>query len=100
MDNNQAEIQQKELEETLSRGQAFEELIRTKGWEYVKAWYQNKVQYLASALLLEDERPTIEFESVRRELIGVRKLLGFIENDIKALHDDIDAQKNKNVKET
>jgi hypothetical protein len=77
--------QQEALEESLLRGASFEELIRTKGWEYVKAWYQKKIQLLASSLLLEDKKSIEEFEAERRELIGIRKLLGIIENDIQTL---------------
>lgn len=73
------------MEESLSRGQAFEELIRTKGWEYIKKYYQTKIQFFASSLLVEDSKPIAEFEDERRELIGLRKLLGMVENDIEIL---------------
>jgi len=79
--------QQEALEEALSRGQAFEELIRTKGWEYVKHWYQQKIQRFGTSLLLEDGKVITDFEDERRELIGLRKLFGVIDNDIKVLRD-------------
>jgi len=73
------------LQDSLVRGSAFEELIRTKGWEFVKAWYQAKVQYLATELLMNDKKQMAEFENERRELMGIRKLLGFVDNDIRIL---------------
>jgi hypothetical protein len=86
MEQQELDSQQQEaLEESLSRGLAFEELIRTKGWEYVKAWYQKKIQALATGLLLEDKKKIEEFENDRRELIGIRRLLGLIDNDIQIL---------------
>lgn len=75
------------MKASLERGSAFEVLIRTKGWDYIKLWYQGKVQVLASALLLQEEKSIDEFEPERRELIGLRKLLGMVDGDIKALND-------------
>jgi hypothetical protein len=77
--------QDQSLQDSLVRGSAFEELIRTKGWEFVKAYYQSKVQQLASGLLLNDKKEIGEFENERRELIGLRKVLGMIESDIEIL---------------
>jgi hypothetical protein len=90
--------QQKEYQEILERGEAFEELIRTRGWGFVKAWYQNKIQQFATNLLLSDKRPIQEFEDERRELIGLRKIMGMIDNDIQVLHDKIEKDKNEKIK--
>ena len=81
------------MEASLERGQAFEELIKTKGWESIKAWYQAKIQQFASSLLINEKKDILEFERERRELMGLRKLLGFVENDIKTLHDKIENDK-------
>ena len=82
------------MAESKGRGQAFEETVRTKGWEYIKAYYLNKVQQFANSLLMEDKKEVVEFEAERRELIGLRKLIGFIENDIKVLRDSIEKEKD------
>lgn len=76
------------MEESLQRGQAFEELIRSKGWELVKGWYQNKIQHFATSLLIGDQKGIVEFENERRELIGLRKLFGLIDNDLKVLREE------------
>ena len=79
--------QEEALNLSLQRGEAFEELIRTRGWGFVKEWYQQKIQRLASGLLVNDKKDILEFEAERRELIGLRKLLGMIEQDITTLHE-------------
>lgn len=81
------EAQRQALEDSLKRGQAFEGLIRSEGWEFVKAWYQNMIQHFATSLLLSDKKKIEEFEDERRELIGLRKMFGRIDNDLKTLHD-------------
>ena len=73
------------LNESKARGEAFDGMIRSKGWEFVKAYYQNKVQSLANGLLIQDSKPISDFENERRELIGLRKLLGMIDGDIENL---------------
>jgi hypothetical protein len=69
-------------------------LIRTKGWEYVKTWYQTKVQKLATDLLLNEKEEIAKFEPDRRELIGLRKLLGMIENDLQILRKHEEAKRS------
>jgi len=73
--------QQNQLRDQVNRGQAFEILIRQDGWKLIKAWYQAKIQQFASAILLQN-KPIAEFEAERRELMGIRTLLGMIENDL------------------
>jgi hypothetical protein len=94
------EAQRLSLEDSLKRGSAFEQLIRSEGWEYVKAWYQNKIQRFATSLLIEDTKNVEEFEHERRELIGLRKLMGLIENDLKILHDSQEKEKNEKAKQS
>jgi len=79
----------------LERGEAFEELIRTRGWAFIKSWYQNKIQRFGTLLLLSDKEKIETFEEERRELIGLRKIMGMIDNDIQVLHDKIEKDKNE-----
>jgi hypothetical protein len=92
--DSQQDQQKQAYQEALERGEAFEELIRTRGWGYIKAWYQNKIQRLASSLLLDEKEPMETFENDRRELIGLRKIIGMIDSDIQTLHDKIDKDKH------
>ena len=79
------ETQKQELDEILQRASAFELLINTKGWEYIKAFYSNKVQALANGLLLNEKMPIVDFEPERQRLIGLKQLLGMIDSDLETL---------------
>lgn len=63
-------------------------MVRSRGWEWVKKYYQSKVQRFATDLLLKEDKDINEFEGERRELIGLRKLIGAIDSDIKVVEDD------------
>jgi hypothetical protein len=93
MDNQTSQAQQEALEESLAQGQAFEELIRTTGWEYIKKYYQTKIQQFATSLLIEGNKSIVEFENARRELIGIRNLMGMVESALQILHDQIEHDK-------
>lgn len=76
--------QEDALFETMSQGVAFEEMVRSKGWEYIKAYYQVQVQAFATGLLVSEE-PIERFENKRQELIGLRKLLSVVDSAIETL---------------
>jgi hypothetical protein len=82
--DNLTEEQRQALDDQLKRATAFEEMIRTKGWEYLKAYYQAEVQGLATGLLVS-EHPIVEFENKRREIIGIRKLMSLVDSDLNML---------------
>lgn len=84
MDSSLSEQQQEALDEQLKRATAFEELIRTRGWEYIKAYFQTEVQAFANGLLVSD-KSIADFESRRREIIGLRKLMGLVDSDLRML---------------
>ena len=85
--------QQEAYQQSLQRGTDYQVMVRSRGWEWVKKYYQSKVQVFASNLLLNEKKKIEEFEGERHELIGIKKLLGSIENDIKAVEDE----QNKSV---
>jgi|SRR3972149_155492 len=87
MDDQLSEQQKQYLDDQLKRASAFEEMVRSKGWEYVKAHFQNKVQAFAGSLLLQSDKKIEEFEPIRQELAGLHKLIAFIDNDLNALAD-------------
>lgn len=78
--------QQQYLDETLERGVAFEEMIRTKGWEIVLSYYQNSLQTLTTQMITQEDKSIEEFEKDRREIIGIRKLINRISSDIETLN--------------
>lgn len=90
MDNTKPQlnpVQEQYLQETLERASAFEETIRTRGWEHIKAYYTNLVQKLANDLMVSNE-PITKFEDQRNEVKGLRKLLAMIDGDLKTLENE------------
>lgn len=85
--------QQEYLNQQLERGSAFEEMVRSKGWELILAYYQNKVQKLSNDMLILDEADITTFELQRREIIGIKKLLKDVDSSIKTLRDDREQNK-------
>lgn len=85
--NNHQLSSEQELakQEQLERGQAFIELMASKAFEHMKAYYQSRLQRLTNELILSDDKSIAEFEAQRREVIGLRKLFAQIQNDVDAL---------------
>lgn len=84
MDKQQlSEQQEKEIKDANERGAAFEELVRHPGWALVRAYYENKVKSFANGILLMDNEAIEKFEGERREIIGIRKLLGHVDESIR-----------------
>ena len=86
-----------ELDETLKRAGRIEVLIHGEGWEDIKAYYTNKVQALASGLLLDEKSPIVAFEPERQRLIGLRQLFTMIDSDMEIL---TEFRKQENAKDT
>ena len=85
--DNQQDNQEESKKQALERGVAFQELIRSRGWKFIRMYFENRVQAFATHLLIED-KPIADYEQERQELKGIRKLLGLIDNDIKTLEDE------------
>jgi hypothetical protein len=82
------QAQQQQLNETLERAHEFEETVRTRGFARIKAHYENRVRAFVNELLIQDDKDIKEFEKERFELIGLRKMFGSIESDLKVLSDE------------
>lgn len=82
--NNQQQERDRSLNETLERAGAFEELIRTKGFEWLQAYYQTRIQAFTSNVLLSDQT-IAEFENERQRLIGMGELFNAVKNDLDEL---------------
>lgn len=91
MDRSQASLseeQQIALKDTLERANAFEEMVRTPGWKFVQAYYENKVRLFTNKLLMSNDKYIEEFSQERLELIGIRKLLGEIDSTLETLQQE------------
>ncbi len=92
-----SESQQQSLNEACGRGVAFEEMIRTKGWEWVLAFYQAQIQSLANDLILSNDDIST-FEGRRNEIKGLRKLIENINSDIQTLTNERSKERTKQKK--
>lgn len=84
-DSKQQEARDQALHDELERAGAFEEMVRTKGWEYLKAYYLNQVQQLANDLLLSPEEPIEKLEGRRQRLVGLRQLMAEVDSSLDTL---------------
>jgi hypothetical protein len=98
MDEPELSAEQKEaFDETLKRAGRLEGLIHQEGWSDIRNFYSNKVQAFANGLLLNEKAPIADFEAERQRLIGIREMLGMIDNDITVL---VEFRKKENGKQT
>lgn len=89
MEQPQLTDEQKEyINEQMLQGEAFNGMIRDRGWEYVKKYYETLVQAFATEVLTSD-KDIKEFESKRREIMGIKKLMGFINSCIQTYSDGV-----------
>jgi len=86
MDNNNevklTKEQEDALRETLERGVAFEEMITSRGWQYLMAYYQNQIASFMNDMMKSDI-PLAELEERRRELMGIKKLMAQVDSAIR-----------------
>lgn len=84
-DNKLSKEQELALNEELQRGVAFEEMVTTKGWQFIVAYYQNHIASFMNDMM----NPANSLESLeekRRELMGLKKLLGQVDQSISTLN--------------
>lgn len=79
------DVKEQSKNEFYERAGAFEELVRTKGWEWVKAYYQTELASFINDLFNNEDKPIADFEFQRRELMGLKKLLTTIDADLQEL---------------
>lgn len=89
MDQN---TKDKLVQEQLERAGAFEELIRTKGWDFILARYKNELAGFVNELITSEE-PIGAFEAKRQRLKGLKVIIGEVDNDLRVL---AEYRKNEN----
>ena len=96
--DNQTELTKEQLQyknEQLARGVAFEELVRSKGFEHVKAYIENKIRMFTNQAIINGFNSMEEYREKKGEVNGLRELLQNIEADIEALKHETDKQPTK-----
>lgn len=82
--NNQQEQREQALSDLLERAGAYEEMTRTKGWEWVLANFKTRVQVFTTNVLTSDQ-PIEKFEKERQQIIGIKAVIGDVQSDLEAL---------------
>lgn len=88
MDNQLSKEQQDYKKNQLIIGSEYELMVKSKGWEYAKTWYQTMLSDFINQVMGQDTRPIADFESARQQLIGFKKFLAHIEGAMKILEDE------------
>ena len=78
MDNNQL------LDEKLKAAGRMEILTNQEGWQDVLNYYEAQIKVFANDLLLSD-KPTAEYDQVRQQIKGMRKIIGFVDEHLQIL---------------
>lgn len=73
------------LQETLNRGLALDEIANSKGFEYIKAYCTNQIQAFSNVSILEGFTSLEKFNLERGKVLALRDLLGEIEYSIELL---------------
>lgn len=74
--------------ERMERGQAFEEMIRSKGWEIVQAYILNSTRDFANKVILSGFSSIEELNFERGKIVGMKQILTEIEASLKAFRNE------------
>ena len=74
--------QEKTKNEQILIGESFQQLTHSKAWEYIEKYFQAQVQNLNNEIILSENKDISEFEGLRREVIGLRKFVLFVKNNV------------------
>lgn len=96
MDNQLTDEQKKSLDDQLKRATAFEEMVHTKGWEYILVNFKILVAGFTTELLTQSDMDAAVFDKKRQQIVGVRNLLAQIDSDLAFLEEF----RKKDVKDT
>lgn len=83
-EEQQEKARQEALDESLKRASAFEAMMGTDGWKLVEAFYQNEIKAFTNSALSEGKNLE-NLDDERNQLIGIRKLFGYIQGDLDVL---------------
>lgn len=81
MDSQLSKEQQQDYEERMQMAGAFEEMIHTRGWEYLSAYYQNQIRSFTNSVLVEN-KPIEDFRDKRSEIVGLRKVFSHVQGTL------------------
>jgi hypothetical protein len=72
--------------EMLEKAGAFEELIRTKGWEYIKNYIEEQIKDFANISIINGYKSIEDFNFARGQIVALRQILVEIESQLRNLN--------------
>lgn len=75
------------LTQKLETAGALEQMVATKGWEYLRSYIESKIQLFATEAITQGFKSMDEFNLKRGEVYGLRNLIGEIDDHFQALYD-------------
>lgn len=72
-------------DEMLARATAFEEMIRTKGWEIIAGYIQERVKQFANEAIVTGFKSLDEYQHHRGRIEGLREIMIQVESDLEHL---------------
>lgn len=75
------------LAEKLERAGAIEQMVNTKGWEYLRSFIEAKIKSFATEAITEGFSNMEDFNLKRGEVFGLRNIIGEIDDHLQTLYD-------------
>lgn len=82
------EIREVALKESMQKGVAYEEMVRSKGWEMVKAYIEGQIRSFANEAIVTGFKNMDDYSFKRGIVTGMRQVLGEIQSSLKVLEDE------------
>lgn len=75
-----------EQNDMLERAGAFEQIVKSTGWKYLKVYFENQIQTFVTDILSDNKNKIEDYESSRQQLIGIKKLMGEVTSHLESLN--------------
>jgi hypothetical protein len=87
MQQDPEELRQLKLDEALKEADRYEILSSQEGWQSLLVFFETKVKGFVNEMLTNDTKKIEEFEAERRELAGMRKMIGKVSESVAFLNE-------------
>lgn len=82
------EVREDALKQATQKGVVYEELVRSKGWEFIKAYIENQIKTFANEAIITGFKDHNDYLLKRGIVVGMRSILGEVQSSLKTLEDE------------
>lgn len=82
------DIKEEYKQEALKRASAFEQLIRSESWVFIKSYIENTIKTFSNRAIRVGFKDMEEYQFERGKVEGLTALLSSIESDLAILKDE------------